>query len=278
MRQVITGISGITLIKGKLNNLHIRIATLFYQSLNTVCHISKVFCDDFPVTKTCGNCTEQIDSRSFFPPSVFCCRIAIRNCIVFIKSTEMINPYNIIQTETIGNSFDPPFISGVTMHFPVIQRVSPELTSRGKSIRRASGHLCRAILLIEFEEPWVCPGIRTVHCYIDWNITNDLDSFFIGISFQFHPLLAEFKLHIFLKFNFEIHFFSVIIQCILPAKADILCPFTPLYASKTLLHSHKECIIFQPPCLFFLELTEFRIHINIASFICFTKKDHTSFI
>ena len=52
-----------------------------YQSLNTVCHISKVFCDDLPVTKTCGNCTEQIDSRSFFPPSVFCCRIAIRNCI-----------------------------------------------------------------------------------------------------------------------------------------------------------------------------------------------------
>ena len=164
------------------------------------------------------------------------------------------------------------------MHFPVVQWISPELSCCGKSVRRAACHLCRTVFLIEFKEPWICPCVSTVHCHIDRDITNDLDPFFICISFQFHPLLAEFELHILLKFDFKIHFFSVIIERILPAKTDVLSPFTPRNTAEAFLHCHKKCIIFQPPCLFFLKSAKFRIHVYGAAFICFTEQNHTSFI
>ena len=44
----------------------------------------------------------------------------------------------------------------------------------------------------------------TVHSYIDRDISDDLDAFFVGIFFQFHPLLIEFELHILLEFNIKI--------------------------------------------------------------------------
>ena len=278
MRQIVAGISGITLIKSKLDDLHIRISTLFYQSLYGICHIAKIFCNDLTMSKSVRKRTEQINSRSFFPPSVFCCLISIWNCIILIESAEMVNSYNIIQTEAISNSFYPPFITGVTMHFPIVQRISPELTCCRKSIRRAPCNLCRAVLLIQFEQPRICPGICTVHCYIDRNIADNLNAFFICICFQFHPLLTEFELHVFLKFNFKIHFFSVIIQSILPAQTDIFCPFAPRNTAETLLHCHKKCIVLEPPCLFFLEFAEFCIHINITAFISLSQKDHSSLI
>ena len=164
------------------------------------------------------------------------------------------------------------------MYFPVIQRISPELSCCGKSIRWASCNLCRAVFLIQLKEPRIRPGICTVHCHIDRDITDDLNAVFICIRFEFHPLLTEFELQILLKFNFKIHFFSVIIQCILPAKTNIFCPLAPRNASETLLHRHEKCVVFEPPGFFFLEFAEFCIHIDVTFLICFTQKEHTSFV
>ena len=190
----------------------------------------------------------------------------------------MINSHYIIQTETVCNSFYPPFISGIAMHFPVVQWISPELSCCRKSVRRATCNLYRTVFFIEFKEPWICPCVSTVHCHIDRNVTDDPDAIFICIRFEFHPLLAEFELHILLKFDFKIHFFSVIIECILPAKTDVLSPFAPRNTAEAFLHCHKKCIVLQPPCLFFLKSAEFRIYVYVAAFICFTEQNHTSFI
>ena len=47
----------------------------------------------------------------------------------------MVDPYNVIQAEAVGDSFDPPLISRVTVHFPVVQRVSPELSCFTEIVR-----------------------------------------------------------------------------------------------------------------------------------------------
>ena len=190
----------------------------------------------------------------------------------------MVDPYNVIQAEAVGDSFDPPLIFRVTVHFPVVQRVSPELSCSRKSIWRASCYLYRAVFLIQFKEPRICPGICAVHCNVDRDVTDDLDSLFVCIRFECHPLLAEFELHIFLEFDFEIHFFSVVIQSVLPAKADILSPLAPRNTAEAFLHCHKKCIVLEPPCFFFLKSAELRIHINITSLICLAEKLHTSFV
>ena len=164
------------------------------------------------------------------------------------------------------------------MHIPSVQRISPKLSCCGKSIWRASCHLGGLVIFIQFEKSWICPGICAVHGNIDRNISDNTNSFSVCIRFQFRPLFIKFELHILLEFNFKIQFFSVIIQCIIPAKTDVLRPFCPRNSLKTILHRHKKCIIAKPMRLLLLESYKVRIFENIASLIGFTKKFVSSFV
>ena len=145
------------------------------------------------------------------------------------------------------------------MHIPSVQRISPKLSCCRKSIWRTSGYLCRLVIFIQFEKSWICPGICAVHGNIDRNISDNTNSSSVCIRFQFRPLFIKFELHILLEFNFKIQFFSVIIQCIVPAKANVLRPFCPRNSSKTILHRHKKCIIAKPVRLLLLEYGIVRI-------------------
>ena len=122
------------------------------------------------------------------------------------------------------------------------------------------------------------PGIRTVHSYIDRNIPNDLDTFFIGIFFQFHPLFIEFKLHILLEFNVKIQLSAVIVHSVFPAETDILRPFGPLHTAKLIFHSHKKCIVGKPPVVFRHESLIIRILADVAVFVCFAEKFIAAFV
>ena len=164
------------------------------------------------------------------------------------------------------------------MHIPSVQRISPKLSCCGKSIWRASCHLGGLVIFIQFEKSWICPGICAVHGNIDRNISDNTNSFSVCIRFQFRPLFIKFELHILLEFNFKIQFFSVIIQSIVPTKANILRPFCPRNSLKTILHRHKKCIIAKPVRLLLLESYKVRILGNITSLISFTKKLVTSFV
>ena len=128
----------------------------------------------------------------------------IRNRKIFIKATEVVNSYYIIKPEHIAQSGKPPLISCVSVIIPAIQRISPQLSCCRKSVWRTTGYCNRHVLFIQLEKLRMRPGICAVHSYIDRDISDDLDAFFIGIFFQFHPLLIEFKLHILLEFNIKI--------------------------------------------------------------------------
>ena len=201
MRQIIAGISRISLIKCKFNNLHIRVSAFLYQPSHRIRHKTKILCNDILMAKTMGNRTEQIHSRSFFPPPVSCGSISVGNGIVFIKSPEMINTHHIIHFKTVSKAFDPPFKAGLTMNIPVIKGIAPQLACGRKTIRRTSCHLCRPVFSIQLKQPGACPRIRAVHGNINRNISDNADILFICICFQLIPLLIELKLHVFLEFN-----------------------------------------------------------------------------
>ena len=190
----------------------------------------------------------------------------------------MINADNIIHIKAMCQTFDPPLEACIFMHIPSVQRIPPQLSCSRKSIWRTSGYLGRLVIFVQFKQSWIGPGISTVHGNINRNIPNNTNSFFVRISFQLRPLLVEFKLHVLLKFNFKIQFFSVIIQSIVPTKANILRPFCPRNSLKTILHRHKKCIIAKPVRLLLLESYKVRIFGNIASLIGFAKKFVSSFV
>ena len=205
MRKVIVGTSGISGVKSKLQDFHSRETAVMDKLANGICYIAKILRNDLLPAKDLLHFAEQIDPRTFFPVAANGIFRTVRNRKILIKTTEMVNSYHIIKTEYIAQSGKPPLISGISVIIPAVQRISPELSGCGKSIWRASGYRCRYILLIQLEKLRMSPGIRTVHSYIDRNITNDLDAFFVGIFFQFHPLFIEFKLHILLESH---HLFS----------------------------------------------------------------------
>ena len=169
-----------------------------------ICHIAKILRNDLLPSKGLLHFAEQIDPGTFFPVTANGIFRTIWNGKILVKATEMIDSYHIIKAEYVAQSGDPPLISCISVVIPAVQRISPELSCCGKSVRRASGYSHRHILLIQLEKLRMSPGICTVHSYIDRDISDDLDTFFVGIFFQFHPLFIEFKLHILLEFNIKI--------------------------------------------------------------------------
>ena len=125
MWQIITGTSRISGVKRKFQNLHSRESALIYQMTYGICHISQVLCDNLLPSKRLFNLTEQINSGTLFPVSASCIFISVWNREIFIKSTEMIDSHNIIQSEAVTHSGNPPLISCISVIIPAIQRISP---------------------------------------------------------------------------------------------------------------------------------------------------------
>ena len=171
---------------------------------NGICHIAKILRDNLLPAKGLLYFAEQIDPWPFFPVAANGILSTIRNGKILIKTAEVVNSYHIIKAEHVAQSGDPPLITSISVIIPTVKRISPELSCRRKSVWRAAGYCCRHVLFIQLKKLRVSPGICTVHSYIDRDITNDLDTFFVGIFFQFHPLLVKFKLHILLEFNIKI--------------------------------------------------------------------------
>ena len=183
MRQIIAGISGIAGIKSELDYLHIGISALLHKTLHRICHKAKILCNNVFLSQSLGNGAEQIHSRSFFPPAALRSLISIRNCIIFIKTAEMIDTDNIIHIKAVRQTLHPPLKACIPVHIPSVQRIAPELSCCGKSIWRASCYLCRLIVLIQLEKSRIRPGICTVHGNIDGNISDNTDTFFVCIGF-----------------------------------------------------------------------------------------------
>ena len=94
----------------------------------------------------------------------------------------MIHTHYIIQAEAVLHAGQPPRIARLLVIIPAVQRIAPELSRLRKCIRWTPGNSLRLSIRIELEQFRMCPAVCAVHGNIDRNITNDLDSLFIGIA------------------------------------------------------------------------------------------------
>ena len=200
VRQIITRL---TAVKCKLQKLHARITGILYELQYRRSQESKILCNNRTVAKPLLDRIHDIHARPRHPFAVCRRRIAVRDRKILVKAAEMINPHDVIQLKACCQSLQPPLIPCLFMIIPAIQRIAPELSGSCKSIRRASCHCQRCTVLVKLEQFRIRPCICTVKCNVDRNITDDLDTFFIGILFQFLPLFCKFillktdKIHLF---------------------------------------------------------------------------------
>ena len=149
------------------------------------------------------------------------------------------------------------------MVFPVIKRISPELSCSRKSIRRASGNTYRQILFIKLKKLRLCPGICAVKSNIDRHISDDLHTFIVSISLQLCPLLKEPELLETIKCHFSGKFFPDFLKRCLISVLQLCRPFNPADAAKAVLDSHIQAVILKPRFILFNKLLIFCICLTI---------------
>ena len=162
----------------------------------------------------------------------------------------MVDAHHIVQLKAVPQPGDPPLIAGRTVGFPAVERVAPQLTGRRKAIRGNARHCRGNVVLVQLEEPRVCPCVCRIQRHIDGDITNDLDALAVGVGFQLAPLLVELELKILVVLHLKVQLPAVVVHGGLPAQTDILCPLDPRLAFKATFHRHKQGKIVQPPLVF----------------------------
>ena len=190
----------------------------------------------------------------------------------------MVNTQHIIHIESIPETAHPPVKAGASMIIPVVKWISPQLACSRKAIWRTASYSQRLTLLIQLKQLWMGPGIGTVHSYIDRNITNDFHALAVGISLQLLPLSSKEILHEHLELNIKIQFLAVVVHGIAPAETNILWPFIPALALKSVLQSHEESIVFQPPAIVSQILLKILILTDAALLIGLAQKLVTAFV
>ena len=183
VRQVVICASRVSGIESKFKDFHSGITAVIYKSSYTVCHISKIFRYKLAIAKTFFDLIKKLNTGSFFPMTACRSLILCRDGIIFIKSSEMIYSDNIIIFKILSKSLYPPFKTCISVISPIIKRISPKLSVRSKTVRRATGHRYSLTLFIHLKQFSVRPGVRTVHSHINRNIADNLYTVFIGICF-----------------------------------------------------------------------------------------------
>ena len=235
MRQIITLLSG---IKGKLQYLHSRISSIFYQLNHTLCKIPQILSNNIYVSQFFFYCLKQFNTRTFFPFSILCCFMTKRNCIIFIKTAEMVYPNHIIEFVAISQTLNPPCIPCFSVIIPIIQRISPKLSCCSKCIRRAACHTNRITRLIKLKQFWIRPRVRTVKGHINRNISNNADSIIVCILFQFAPLFHKFILLEIDKTNLFCQLLTFLFQNLWHSSFQSSFPFIPANTVQAIFNSH----------------------------------------
>ncbi len=103
----------------------------------------------------------------------------------------MIDAQYVYQGEIRLQALQPPGKTVLCHFVPAVQGIPPKLAVLGKGIRRAACHLGGHIVFVQLEQLRPGPHIGAVHCHIDRRVPNDLHALFVGVLFQFAPLLKK---------------------------------------------------------------------------------------
>ena len=116
-------------IEGELKNLHSWEASTFAKLNNFIRHKAKVLSDDVQITELFLHGCKEFVARTF-DPFTWCCSFRTsRDFPVRLKTTEVVDPNDVIDLEAFTQAFNPPLVAIFVHCFPVIDWVPPKLTS-----------------------------------------------------------------------------------------------------------------------------------------------------
>ena len=168
-------------VKSELQHLHAGVFERLDHSAHAGRDKAQVLGDDPKLAQLLLCRKEERFVRSLAPSALFGGFVAEGDCIVALKATEMVDADDIIEGCGEFQTLDPPFVFGFLVVFPIIEGISPQLPRRGERIGRAACHFDGAFVFVQCEKLRRYPHIRTVHCNINWDISNDIYSVIVSI-------------------------------------------------------------------------------------------------
>ncbi len=177
--------------EGKVQHLHARVAAALLQGLHRGGQVAQVLGNDGRAGHGVVNGLDKVVPWPLDPFAAPGGLVPIGNGPVALKAPEMVDAQHVEHGELGLHAADPPG-EAVLGHFvPAVDGVAPELAVGGEGVRRAPGHLNGHIVLVQLELAGVGPHVRAVAGDVDGHVANDGDPFFVGVLFQFSPLLEE---------------------------------------------------------------------------------------
>ena len=236
-------------VKGKLHDLHARIAAGSQHGLDLWGQVSQILCNDAALTQGLVDGIDESTIRPLFP--VAACRrlVSGRDGVVALKTTEVVDAHDIINGSSVLHPALPPGEILGLVAGPVVERIAPELTVCRKGIRGAACHLRQVGLAVGLEKLRPRPQIAGIRADVDGDISHQLDSLAVGIGFQGVPLGVEEELH-------RLEIIHLPGQT-LPgsgygsglAGAQVIRPVTQACLSLFGLDGHEQGVIVQPEAL-----------------------------
>ena len=263
--QVVAGAAGIAGVKGKFQHLHAGEAAVPHQLPHSVAHIAEILGNDLPLAQRLLHGAEQLDAGAFFPVAIHRRLAAVGDGEILIEAAEVVDAHHIVQLKAVPQPGDPPLIAGRTVRLPAVERVAPQLTGGGETIRGNARHRRGDVVLVQLEQPRVCPCVCRIQRHIDGDIADDLDALAVGVGFQLAPLLVELELKILVVLHLKVQLPAVVVHGGLPAQTDILCPLDPRLALKAVLYRHEQGKIVQPPLVFLAECRKRFVVADVAA-------------
>ena len=182
-------------VKGKLHDLHARVAAGGQHGFDLRGQVAQVLGNDAALTQTLVHGLDERTVRTLFPVAARCRFVPGGDGVVALKAAEVVDADHVVNGGGVLHPALPPGKVRGLMPGPVVERVAPELAVGGKGVWRAAGHLGQVDLPIGLEELRVGPQVAGIRADIDGNVTHQLHAFCIGIGLEGVPLGVEEELH-----------------------------------------------------------------------------------
>jgi len=131
---------------------------------------------------------------------------------------------------------------------PVISRIAPQLTRTGEIIRWNTDH-DSGLMIFKFKERRIRPDIRAIHAADKGQVSNNDDTFVIGIVFYSRPLPMKNKLYKAIKFDVICQYSCDAGQCGCLSCLQGFVPVAPGFVAHFFLDGHEYCVILEPALL-----------------------------
>ena len=206
---------------------------------------SQIFRDEGKLAEYRGESLKKTISGTFNPPPIDGRFGAGRDFIVFLKTAEVIDAYQIDLIQHASYAIDPPLIAGPLHGIPAIQRIIPKLAGSTEVIRRNSGHRARPALLVQIEKFRIAPHIRAVQGDEYRQVAENPDPPIMAVFLEGAPLAEEFELDI------------LVLPHLLRIRVPLAAPLCPDRAAVLISQGHEFRVVVEPESALRAELLEF---------------------